>query len=83
VQAIADTNAPVPNLVVRAGEICDLFTASDTDPLAQHEGKVMGEPALLRLARRLMTAREMGGRRKLVLLLRGDKITAVWRNARS
>ena len=34
------------DLTVQVGEIRDLFTAPDTDPLAQHEGEVMGEPAL-------------------------------------
>jgi hypothetical protein len=61
-------------LVVRVGEIRDLFTAPDTDPLAQNEGEVMGEPALLRVARKLMATRKMTGARKLVVLLPKDKI---------
>ena len=61
-------------LVVQVGEIRDLFAAPGTDPLAQHEGEVMGEPALLRLARKLMAARKMSGARKLVVLLPDDKI---------
>jgi hypothetical protein len=63
-----------PDLVVRVGEIRDLFVAPDTDPLAQNEGEVMGEPALLRVARKLMAARKMSGGRKLVVLLPEEKI---------
>ncbi len=72
--AVADADASSEELMVQVGEIRDLFTAPDTDPLAQHEGEVMGEPALLRVARRLMAARKMSGARKLVVLLPGDKI---------
>jgi hypothetical protein len=72
--AMADARASSEELVVQVGEIRDLFTAPETDPLAQHEGEVMGEPALLRLARRLMAARKMSGARELVVLLPGDKI---------
>jgi hypothetical protein len=72
--AMADARAPTEELVVQVGEIRDLFTAPDTDPLAQHEGEVMGEPALRRVARKLMAARKMRGTRKLVVLLPGDKI---------
>ena len=61
-------------LVVEVGEIRDLFVAPDTDPLAQHEGEVMGEPALLRVVRKLMAARKMSGVHKLVVLLPEDKI---------
>jgi len=71
---MADARASSEELVVQVGEIRDLFTAPDTDPLAQHEGEVMGEPALLRLARRLMAAGKMSGARTLVVLLPGDKI---------
>jgi hypothetical protein len=72
--AMAGRDASSEELMVQVGEIRDLFTAPDTDPLAQHEGEVMGEPALRRLARRLMAARKMSGVRKLVVLLPGDKI---------
>ena len=72
--AMADRDASSEELVVQVGEVRDLFTAPETDPLAQHEGEVMGEPALLRLARRLMAARKMSGARELVVLLPGDKI---------
>lgn len=72
--AMADAYTPGEELVVKVGEIRDLFTAPDTDPLAQHEGEVMGEPALLRVARRLMAARKMSGARKLVVLLPAEKI---------
>jgi hypothetical protein len=69
-----ETGASDAELVVQVGEIKDLFTAPDTDPLSQHEGEVMGEPALLRVVRKLMAAREMSGARKLVVLLPADKI---------
>jgi hypothetical protein len=72
--AMTDRGASSEELMVQVGEIRDLFTAPETDPLAQHEGEVMGEPALLRVARRLMSARKMSGARKLVVLLPGDKI---------
>jgi len=72
--APADAFAQDPDLVVRVGEIRDLFTAPDTDPLAQNEGEVMGEPALLRVARKLMAAGKMSGARKLVVLLPEDRI---------
>ena len=55
-------------LVVQVGAVRDLFMASDADPLAQHEGEVMGEPALLRVVRTLMAARKMSDTRKLVVL---------------
>ncbi len=71
--ATADAE-PVQELVVQVHEIRDLFAAPDTDPLAQHEGEVMGEPALLRVVRRLMAARSMSGARRLVVLMPGDKI---------
>jgi hypothetical protein len=61
-------------LVVRVGNISDLFTAPHTDPLSQHEGEVMGEPALLRVARRLMAAGKLGDAQKLTVLLPADKI---------
>jgi hypothetical protein len=70
----APSDASSQDLVVQVGEIRDLFTAPDTDPLAQHEGEVMGEPALRRVARKLMAARKMSGERKLIVLLPEDKI---------
>jgi len=72
----AAPDAPSGELVVQVGEIRDLFTAPDTDPLAQHEGEVMGEPALRRVVRKLMAARKMSGVRTLVVLLPGDNIEA-------
>jgi hypothetical protein len=72
--AMAEPDASGEELMVRVGEIKDLFTAPDTDPLAQHEGEVMGEPALRRVVRKLMAARKMSGARKLVVLLPGDRI---------
>ncbi len=71
---MADARASSEELTVQVGEIRDLFTAPDTDPLAQHEGEVMGEPALRRVVRKLMAARKMSGVQKLVVLLPGDKI---------
>ncbi len=68
------TMTDAEELVVQVGEVRDLFVAPDADPLAQHEGEVMGEPALLRVVRRLMAARKMTDTRKLVVLLPGDKI---------
>jgi hypothetical protein len=62
------------DLVVRVSKVADLFTAPDTDPLAQHEGEVMGEPALMRVVRRLMAERKMTGARKLVVLLPAERI---------
>ena len=55
--ATAEAHAPAEELVVQVGEVRDLFAAPEVDPLAQHEGEVMGEPALLRVVRRLMAAR--------------------------
>jgi len=72
--AMAEPDASGEELMVRVGEIRDLFTTPDTDPLAQHEGEVMGEPALRRVARKLMAARKMRGAHTLVVLLPGDKI---------
>jgi hypothetical protein len=71
---MTETGASDPELVVRVGDVRHLFTAPDTDPLSQHEGEVMGEPALLRVVRALMAARKMSGARKLVVLLPADKI---------
>lgn len=66
--------APGSDLVVQVAEIAHLFTAPDTDPLSQHEGEVMGQPALLLVVRRLMAAREMSGTHRLVVLLPADKM---------
>ena len=73
-QTTATADQPGEALMVRVSEIRDLFTAPATDPLAQHEGEVMGEPALLRVARQLMAARRMSGTHKLVVQLPADKI---------
>ena len=72
--ATAVASRPDEALVVQVGEIRDLFAAPDTDPLAQHEGEVMGEPALRRVARKLMAGRRMSRTHKLVVLLPNDKI---------
>jgi hypothetical protein len=72
--ATRDAGVPSQELVVQVGEIRDLFTAPDTDPLAQNEGEVMGEPALRRVTRKLMAARKMRGEHKLIVLLPEDKI---------
>ena len=72
--AIVGADAIDRDLVVQVGNIRDLFTAPDVDPLSQHEGEVMGEPALKRVARRLMAAGRMSGEHKLVVLLPGDMI---------
>lgn len=74
--ATADAYGLEQELVVRVGEIRDLFVAPDVDPLAQNEGEVMGEPALRRVARKLMAARSMSGARELVVLLPQEKIEA-------
>jgi len=71
--AIADAHLGSDELVVQVEQIRDLFTAPDTDPLAQHEGEVMGEPALQRVVRKLMAARKMDSTRKLVVLLPSEK----------
>ncbi len=63
--ATAEAHAPDEELVVQVGEVRDLFAAPDVDPLAQNEGEMMGEPALLRVVRRLMAARKMSDTRKL------------------
>ena len=69
-----DSSAPDDALVVRVAKIEHLFVAPDTDPLAQNEGEVMGEPALLRVVRRLKAARAMTGARKLLVLLPASRI---------
>jgi hypothetical protein len=69
-----DSTADSGELVVRLSDVRHLFVAPDTDPLAQHEGEVTGEPALLRVVRKLMAEREMRGTHKLVVLLPPDKI---------
>jgi hypothetical protein len=61
-------------ITVPVSDVRHLFVAPDTDPLAQHEGEVMGEPALLRVVRKLMAAREMSGVHKLVVLLPRDRL---------
>lgn len=69
-----ETTNSAEELVVRVAKIEHLFVAPDTDPLAQHEGEVMGEPALLRVVRRLMAERKLSGARNLVVRLPGDRI---------
>jgi hypothetical protein len=66
--------APVDELTVQVAKVEHLFVPPDTNPLAQHEGEVMGEPALMRVARRLMAARNMSGTKKLVVLLPREHI---------
>jgi hypothetical protein len=66
--------SPDNDLVVRVSKVADLFTAPDSDPLAQREGEVMGEPALLRVLRRIMAARKMRAGQKLVVLLPAERI---------
>jgi len=72
--AMENARAPGEELVAQIAQIEHLFIAPDTNPLSQHEGEVMGEPALLRIVRRLMAARKMTGARELVVLLPIDKI---------
>lgn len=69
-----DTSASSEDLVVRVAKVEHLFVAPDTDPLAQHEGEVMGEPALLRVVRRLLAAHKMRGTQRLVVLLPRERI---------
>jgi hypothetical protein len=69
-----EADAGSQELVVEVGEVRDLFSAPETDPLSQHEGEVMGEPALRRVVRKLMAARKMSGVQKLVVLLPEEKI---------
>src|SRR4249919_2321300 len=66
--------ADATELTVRVARIEHLFVAPDTDPLAQNEDEVMGEPALMRVVRRLLAAKAMTGERKLVVLLPADRI---------
>jgi hypothetical protein len=61
-------------ITLPVSDVRHLFVAPDTDPLAQHEGEVMGEPALLRVVRKLMATREMSGVHKLVVLLPRDRL---------
>jgi hypothetical protein len=68
------TNEPSAELTVQVDKIEHLFVPPDTDPLAQHEGEVMGEPALRRVVRRLMAERKMASTGKLVVLLPQDRI---------
>ena len=70
--AVNGAHASEEDLVVKVAKVQDLFVAPDTDPLAQHEGEVMGEPALLRVVRRLLAARKMRGGQKLVVVLPAD-----------
>jgi len=70
---VRDAHAPEEDLVVKVAKVRDLFVAPDTDPLAQHEGEVMGEPALKRVVRRLMAARKMREGQKLVVVLPADE----------
>jgi len=70
----SDAHAGNQELVVRVAEVAHLFTAPDTDPLSQHEGEVMGEPALVRVVRRLLAARTLNEGSKLVVLLPAEKI---------
>jgi hypothetical protein len=62
-------------LVVQVSDINHLFTAPPTDLMAQNEAAVMGEPALLRVVRKLMSARTMQAVHKLTILLPPDQIT--------
>jgi len=61
-------------LVVDVRDIRHLFVAPDIDPLARNEGEVVGEPALLRIVRRVMATRELDRAYKLVVRLPADGI---------
>jgi hypothetical protein len=61
-------------IVVQVNDVRHLFVAPEIDPLAGNEGEVMGEPALLRVVRRLMASRRMREVHKLVVLLPPEKI---------
>ena len=64
------------DLVVRVSDVRHLFVAPDIDPLATHDEEVLGEPALLRVVRKLMAASEMRGAHKLIVLLPPEKMEA-------
>lgn len=71
---MSDDSATSDELVVSVTRIEHLFVAPDADPLSPHESEVMGEPALLRVVRRLLAKRKLHGSPKLVVLLPEEQI---------
>ena len=65
---------PSGELTVRVAKVEHLFIAPDTNPLAQNEGEVMGEPALMRVVRRLMAERRMDDAQRLVVELPAEQL---------
>jgi len=61
-------------LMVDVGDIRHLFVAPDVDPLSRREGEVVGEPALLRIVRKLMATRGLERAYKLVVHLPAERI---------
>ena len=70
--SIQQTNAG--ELMVDVGDIRHLFVAPDVDPLSRREGEIVGEPALLRVVRKLMATRGLDRAYKLVVHLPADRI---------
>ena len=70
------TNIPPSDIVIRLDSIDQLFNAPDINPFSEEEVDVLGEPALLRAVRRLLShrVRNWDGMR-LVLELPADQIT--------
>ena len=62
------------DLLVKVSDVRHLFVAPEVDPMARNDDEVLGEPALLRVVRRLMAASEMKGAHKLVVLLPPDRM---------
>jgi hypothetical protein len=70
--SIQETGARELRVDVR--DINHLFVAPDIDPLSVREGEVVGEPALLRIVRKLMATRELDLAYKLVVHVPADRI---------
>src|SRR5574339_1304473 len=67
---------PPRNIVIRLDSIGQLFNAPDIDPFSEEEVDVLGEPALLRAVRRLLSQRIRNWEgMRLVLELPADQIT--------
>src|SRR5574339_1012481 len=67
---------PPRDIVIRLDTIEQLFNAPDVNPFSEEEVDVLGEPALLRAVRRLLSQRIRNGEgMRLVLELPADQIT--------
>ena len=70
------TTPPVNDIVIRLDTIDELFNAPDINPFSDEEVDVLGEPAMMRVVRRLQARRVRNWEGvRLIIALPPDQIT--------